>query len=307
MGRARRRRSRSSARSPETISRRWACVCCEGAASSAATWNAASQSWSSTKRSRTSIFPARIPSVSALSSNRPPASLGQPRVPEWQTIVGIVADTPVRALAEPTHLPQLFMPMSMAGGGPTMGQSAIGPDAAVMSYVVRTATPPHALLAAVRRTIDDVDTSLAHRTSADAAGDPRRRGGADGVHDGAARDRRRRHRHARRDRHLWRDVVHRQPAHGRNRRPPRARRRSSQRCRHDRAPRRPGRPDGRRGWPRCGVRRQPADRVLVVRDQPARPGVFATTAILIGGVALAAVVLARPHRRTRWNRLQQAR
>ncbi len=105
-------------------------------------------------------FPGEDPIGKRLSSNRPPARMGQPRVLEWQTIVGIVADTPVRALAEPTHLPQLFMPMSIAGG-PTMGQSAIGPDAAVMSYVVRTATPPHALLAAVRRSIDDVDKSLA--------------------------------------------------------------------------------------------------------------------------------------------------
>ena len=98
-----------------------------------------------------------------IASNRPPARLGQAPDLTWLTIVGIVADTPTRALAGPnesTPLPLLYMPMSNASG-PGRGSAAIGPDAALMSYVVRTATPPQALLAAVRHAIDEVDKSLA--------------------------------------------------------------------------------------------------------------------------------------------------
>jgi putative ABC transport system permease protein len=105
-------------------------------------------------------FPGEDPIGRRLASNRPPARLGQPAPVVWQTIVGVVADTPVRALAEPTPLPQLFMPMSIASG-PGMGALAIGPDAAVMSYVVRTAIKPASLLPSIRQVIDDVDTNLA--------------------------------------------------------------------------------------------------------------------------------------------------
>ena len=67
------------------------------------------------------------------------------------------------------------------------------------------------------------------RAGAHAAGHARPRLGADGVHDGAARDRRRRRADARRDRHLRRHVLHREPAHGRDRRAPRARRGAGER------------------------------------------------------------------------------
>jgi putative ABC transport system permease protein len=52
------------------------------------------------------------------------------------------------------------MPMSIASG-PGMGASAIGPDAAVMSYVVRTAIEPGSLLLSIRQILDDVDRNLA--------------------------------------------------------------------------------------------------------------------------------------------------
>jgi predicted permease len=105
-------------------------------------------------------FAGEDPIGRRLASNRPPARLGQPAPVVWQTVVGVVADTPVRALAEPTPLPQLFIPMSIASG-PGVGALTIGPDAAVMSYVVRAAIEPASLLPSIRQVIDDVDTNLA--------------------------------------------------------------------------------------------------------------------------------------------------
>jgi len=98
-----------------------------------------------------------------LASNKPPARTGQPADPIWLTIVGVAADVPTRALAgpiEPNRLPLLFMPMSIASG-PDAPRMTIGPDAAVMSYVVRTAPSPHSILPSVRRAIDEVDSTLA--------------------------------------------------------------------------------------------------------------------------------------------------
>lgn len=93
-----------------------------------------------------------------VASNRPPSRDGGPRF-AWLTIVGIVSDTPVRVLAEPRPLPQLYMPMSIAGAGGALG--TIGPNVAVMSYVVRTTTPPGAIVPSIRTTIDGIDNNLA--------------------------------------------------------------------------------------------------------------------------------------------------
>ena len=78
----------------------------------------------------------------------------------WLTIVGIVSDTPIRTLAErPT--PQLYMPMSIAGGPGIPKSALVGPDISAMSYVVRSRTAPLALLSPVRRAIDMIDRNLA--------------------------------------------------------------------------------------------------------------------------------------------------
>jgi predicted permease len=109
-------------------------------------------------------FPGEDPIGRRLSSNRPPARAGQAVEPAWLTIVGVAADVPTRALAGPnetTRLPLLFMPLSIASGPGGQGMGPIGPDAAVMSYVVRTAVAPESILASVRREIDAVDKSLA--------------------------------------------------------------------------------------------------------------------------------------------------
>jgi putative ABC transport system permease protein len=73
--------------------------------------------------------------------------------------VGVVSNTPTRALAEADPLAQVYMPMSIAGG-PDI-QALVGPSVSVMSYVVRSTTPPFGLLEAVRRAIDTVDLKLA--------------------------------------------------------------------------------------------------------------------------------------------------
>jgi len=87
------------------------------------------------------------------------ADVNRPQNPSWLTIVGVVSNTPVLALAEASPLPLLYMPMSIAGG-PGMSPLA-GPNVAAMSYVVRSATSPPALLPSVRAAIDAIDPNLA--------------------------------------------------------------------------------------------------------------------------------------------------
>jgi putative ABC transport system permease protein len=53
------------------------------------------------------------------------------------------------------------MPMSMAGGPDIPAETLLGPDVSSMSYVVRSATPPSALVGAVRGAIADIDPNLA--------------------------------------------------------------------------------------------------------------------------------------------------
>lgn len=106
-----------------------------------------------------SFFPHRDPIGQRVASNRLPARLGAPATFTWLTVVGVVANTPRRDLAEPISVPQIYMPMSIAGG-PGI-PPLTGPDVTVMNYVVRTATPPLALLPSVRSAIRAVDTNLA--------------------------------------------------------------------------------------------------------------------------------------------------
>jgi predicted permease len=100
------------------------------------------------------FFPGRDPIGQRVASNRRESLT-------WLTIVGVVGNTPLRTLAETNPLPQVYMPMSIAGGPGIPRSALIGPDIAVMSYVVRSATPSGGVLASVRRAIDAVDPNLA--------------------------------------------------------------------------------------------------------------------------------------------------
>jgi putative ABC transport system permease protein len=84
-------------------------------------------------------------------------TIGPPRNTLWLEIVGIVRNTPTRALAEPTPMPHVFLPMtiSRAGGLP------VAPDVGVMYYTVRSITEPTTLLPSVRSAIKTVDRDLA--------------------------------------------------------------------------------------------------------------------------------------------------
>jgi putative ABC transport system permease protein len=110
------------------------------------------------------FFPNENPLGRRVASNRPPAAPGEPPPLTWLLIVGVVADTPTGRLLGPANrnpLPQVYMPMSIAGGPGMAGDALVGPDVSVMSYVVRTPTPPLELLPVVRRTIDALDLTLA--------------------------------------------------------------------------------------------------------------------------------------------------
>jgi putative ABC transport system permease protein len=81
---------------------------------------------------------------------------GPPVNRKWLTIVGVVADTPTNSLTT-SYAGQVFLPMSVPG---TPGLPA-APNAAAMSYIVRTSVPPGSVTAAVRRGVDAVDKNLA--------------------------------------------------------------------------------------------------------------------------------------------------
>jgi predicted permease len=75
--------------------------------------------------------------------------------PEWLTIVGVVANTPIFGLAEANPFPQLYMPIFATRN------VNMAPRLDAMSFVVRTSVPPAALIEPVRRTVGDVDSNLA--------------------------------------------------------------------------------------------------------------------------------------------------
>jgi len=109
----------------------------------------------------TRLFPDQDPIGQRIASNRPPTRPGQPPDLTWLSIVGVVENTALRTPAEANPIPQLFMPLSIAGGPGIPRASLVGPDIAVMNYVVRTATPPLAFLPSVRRAVDGIDRDLA--------------------------------------------------------------------------------------------------------------------------------------------------
>jgi hypothetical protein len=81
----------------------------------------------------------------------------------WLTIVGVVPNMPIRLLTEATAAsaaPELYLPMLVSVAPETPNRSVNGPPVAAMSYVVRTAQSPLAVMAAVRGTISVVDPNL---------------------------------------------------------------------------------------------------------------------------------------------------
>jgi putative ABC transport system permease protein len=101
-------------------------------------------------------FPNQDPIGQRIASSRPPSM----PPPNWLTIVGIAADTPSRTLVESSPAPAVYMPMSIARGPETPVTALVGPGISIMSYVLRTTTPPGALVPAVRRATHDVDANL---------------------------------------------------------------------------------------------------------------------------------------------------
>ena len=103
-------------------------------------------------------FPGKDPIDQRVKSLTLPSSL--PQAP-WLKIVGVVDNTPSIALGERTPWMQMFMPMSIAGGPDIPREALIGPDVTMMSYVIRSTTPPSDITNAVRKAIGDVDPDLA--------------------------------------------------------------------------------------------------------------------------------------------------
>src|SRR6202011_2433967 len=79
------------------------------------------------------FFPNQNPIGEHVASHRPPRRLGESPELVWLELVGVVSKTPIFTLVDPHPLPQLYMPMSIA----SVPASLLGPDVAVMSYVVR--------------------------------------------------------------------------------------------------------------------------------------------------------------------------
>jgi putative ABC transport system permease protein len=106
------------------------------------------------------FFPNQNPIGERVASNRAPARSGAPNL-TFLTIVGVVANTPTLALAEPRPVPLLYMPMSIAGGPDFPVSSLVGPNISVMSYVVRSGTSVSGLMPSVRAAVSAVDPQLA--------------------------------------------------------------------------------------------------------------------------------------------------
>jgi predicted permease len=78
-----------------------------------------------------------------------------PGAPDWFTIVGVVSNTPTFGLAEVNPFPQLFFPMFASR------PMNMAPRLDAMSYVVRTALAPEALMPPLRNAIGQQDANLA--------------------------------------------------------------------------------------------------------------------------------------------------
>jgi putative ABC transport system permease protein len=94
-----------------------------------------------------------------VASNQPPTKPGAPRSLEWLTVVGVVADTPMMSLTEPSPRPMVFMPLSL-GRRPHLEDIRLVPGIATLNYVVRTAEVPEHLVPAVREIVKSIDANL---------------------------------------------------------------------------------------------------------------------------------------------------
>jgi putative ABC transport system permease protein len=75
--------------------------------------------------------------------------------PDWLTVAGVVANTPIRGLAEAAPFPQLYMPIFASRN------VNLAPRLDAMSYVIRTSVTPESLVDSVRRAVGEVDANLA--------------------------------------------------------------------------------------------------------------------------------------------------
>ena len=103
------------------------------------------------------FFPDQDPIGRRVASNKPPGPNGALEI-EWMTIVGVVANTPVRAVNEPP-VPLIYTPLSFGQGADAPART-IGPLVSTLSYVVRTATPPLDLVPQVRQAVLAFDSNL---------------------------------------------------------------------------------------------------------------------------------------------------
>ena len=101
-------------------------------------------------------FKGRDPIGKRVASNQPPPKLGAPQQVIWLTVVGVVADIPMRSLNE-TPMPMLYMPLSQ--GNPRSG--GILPGLSYVHFVARTTTTPGDHVAAARAAVQQVDPDLA--------------------------------------------------------------------------------------------------------------------------------------------------
>jgi predicted permease len=107
-----------------------------------------------------SAFKDQDPIGRRVASNQPPLKPGAVQELEWLTVIGVVTDTPMRAVNEPSPMPMLFMPLSLGNPPGELGQR-IAPSVGRMNFVVRTATPPFDLVPAARQAVQAIDPDLA--------------------------------------------------------------------------------------------------------------------------------------------------
>jgi len=100
----------------------------------------------------TMAFPGQDPIGQRVRLGSPLLTRG---TPDWLTVVGIVANTPIRGLAEAAPFPQLYMPIFASR------DVNLAPRLDAMSYVVRTRVTPESFVDSVRRAVGEVDANLA--------------------------------------------------------------------------------------------------------------------------------------------------